>query len=489
MNNKKIRTTKTTNEERMESVGGGVGPFKVWATGKEPLILFGGAALIVSIGYGLCCLIDYLGNRGKTKTDMRKRTHYTNEKIRETEETCRAEAEKYRAKAETDVWKAEAMKKLRTDEHQPNEEQQKDQEGSEDAFEIDEPLPSVGQEETPCLDFANNRLFDKIIHRGEIGMFFGPKGNGKSIVSYWIALNVAEGKHITVWNDVESTPIPPTKVLYYDLELSRMDIQGRYDKYGYVFPENFIRHDNTQIKSSQDIIRDLFANVAQASGGEELFAVVDNIKKAMEITCAQTVKPFMKDLEKVINTAKAKGVTLTILLVNHPTKDFKLGDSLELGDAAGSTELYTYLNFAFVIEPTKISKQHKILKELSLRGETEPENVAIVKLENEAPYVQPVVLCEMDEKKALNIDKKQFEAFLEGAIVNPASSDKRKVNKTGLTHEDELEIYRLHKEERYSPEQLAKMFGPKCKNGTVSDTTIRNIIARIEKERQEQLGT
>ena len=404
-------------------------------------------------------------------------------------ENRKADGDLYRAKAEVDAWKAEAMKRVRTDEHQPNEEQQKDQEGSEEAFEKNEPLPPVDQDNSFNLDFANNRLFDKIIHRGEIGMFFGPKGNGKSIVSYWIALNVAEGKHITVWNDVESKPIPHTKVLYYDLELSPMDIQGRYGKYGYVFPENFIRHDNTQIKSSQDIIRDLFANVAQAKRGEELFAAVDNIKKAMEITCAQTVKPFMKDLEKVINTAKAKGVTLTILLVNHPTKDFKLGDSLELCDAAGSTELYTYLNFAFVIEPTKISKQHKILKELSLRGETEPENVAIVKLENEAPYAHPVVLCETDEKTALNITKEKLEAFLEGATVTPTSTDKRKVNKTGLTHEDELEIYRLHKEEGYSPEQLAKMFGPKCKNGTVSDTTIRNIIARIEKERQEQLGT
>ena len=113
MNTKKIRTTKTTNENRMESVGGGFGTFKVWATGNEPLILLGGAALIVSIGYGLCCLIDYFGNQGKTKTDMGKRTHYTNEKIRETEARCRAEAEKYRAKAETDVWKAEAMKRIR----------------------------------------------------------------------------------------------------------------------------------------------------------------------------------------------------------------------------------------------------------------------------------------------------------------------------------------------------------------------------------------
>ena len=224
--------------------------------------------------------------------------------------------------------------------------------------------------------------------------------------------------------------------------LSPSDIQSRYGKYGYKFPENFIRHDKTQIKSSDDIIRDLSANVAQASRGDELFAEIDNIRKAMEITCAQSVKPFLNSLEAIIERAKAKGVTLTVLIVNHPTKDFKPGDSLELGDAAGSTELYNYLNYAFVIEPTKFSKQHKILKELSLRGETEPETVAIIKLENEAPYVHPVVLCEMDEKKALSFDKTQFEAFLQCKTVGPTSTGKED-SRTGLTHEDELEIYRL----------------------------------------------
>ncbi len=359
----------------------------------------------------------------------------------------------------------------------------------ENQYENDEPLPSVGQDENPGLDFGNNRLFDKIIHRGEVGMFFGPKGNGKSIVSYWIALNVAEGKHITVWNDVESTPVPPTKVLYYDLELSPMDIHNRYGKYGYTFPENFIRHDKTQIKSSQDIIRDLRANVAQASGGEKLFAVVDNIKKAMEITHAQTVQPFMNSLDAVIDTAKVKGVEVTVLLVNHPTKDFKPGDSLELGDAAGATDLRDFLNFVFAIEPTKISKQHKILKELALRGETEPETVAVVEFENEAPYVHPVVLCEMDEKTALNVTKEVLLAILKGATANPISTDEGEVNRTGLTHDDMLEIYRLYKKEGLSQGKLAEKFGPKCKKGTVSKPTIKKIIARIEKERKEQQGT
>ena len=424
-----------------------------------------------------------------TKNDESKaKTHKSNCKAEADAYTQKrhADADLYRAKAEVDVWKAEAMNALRSNEHQPNEEKQMNQEGSEDAFENDEPLPPIVQDNSFDLDFTSNRLFDKIIHRGDVGMFFGPKGIGKSIVSYWIALNVAEGKHITVWKDVESNPnpVPPTKVLYYDLELSPMDIHERFGQYGYEFPKNFIRHDKTQIKSQQDIIRDLRANVVQAKRGEDLFAVVDNIKKAMEITCAQTVKPFLNDLDTVVNMAKNKGVTLTVLIVNHPTKDFKPGDSLELGDAAGATDLRDYLNFVLAIEPIKLSRKHKILKVLNNRAGMEPENVAVVKLENKAPYTHPVVLCEMDEKKALSIDKKQFDAFLEGATVNPSSTDKCRGSRTGLTHEDKLEIYRLSKEDGLSQGKLAKKFG-------VSKPTIKKIIDRIDDElvQQGQQGT
>lgn len=397
-----------------------------------------------------------------------------------------ADAALYKAKAEVDVWKAEAMKALHTEENKPVEGQQSGQEVSKDEPKADMPLPPVVQNDCPDLDFAQNRLFDKIIHRGDRGMFFGPKGIGKSLVTFWIAINVAEGKHVTVWKDVENNTIAPTKVLYYDLELTDMDIHNRYGKYGYKFPQNFIRHDKAQISSSEDIIKDLRANVRQSVAGAELFVVVDNIKKAMEITCGQTVKSFSNSLKDIEKEAEAKGVTLTILLVNHPTKDFNPGDSLELGGAAGSTELRDFLNFVIAIEPTKISKQHKILKVLNIRGEMEPDNVAVVKFENATPYAHPVVLCEMEEDMALKSNQEQFNMYLNGEDGSPKPVDKRKESRTGLTSEDWLEIRRLYMEEGKSPEQLAIEYGPKCKNGTISDTTIRKHIKKIEEEIAQQ---
>ena len=343
------------------------------------------------------------------------------------------------------------------------------------------PLPPIGQDQDFANELDGDRLFDKIIHKGEIGMIFGPKGCGKSIVTDWIALNIADGKNIPVFGGVEENAIAKTTVLDYDLELNDKDIYRRFGKYGFQLPENFIRHDKTQVKSTEDILCDIYKNVKQAHRGDEIFSVIDTITKVGDITCSQSIKQFLENLEKITHEASSKGIILTTLLVSHPTKDCKPGDSLELSDAAGSTDLTRFLNYVIAIESTRISKEHIILKALNIRGEIEPENVVILKIENEVPFVHPIVLCEMDEGTALKLDKKQFEAYLEGLDVKSEdTTDKRKVNKTGLTDEDKHEIFRLHKEKGKSPEELAKIYGPKCKTGTISDTTIRNFIREIE---------
>lgn len=452
--------------------------FKDWSKPAKTVTITGAIGLAFCIGKEGVKLISRAINRkadGKAKKadrqdELNKKKEYEAYKAEKQKEAVDYSIEKRREEEERKRAEADKM--------------QQEQNASMGTWENTEPLPPVDQDLNSDADMVGNRLFDKIIHKGEMGMFVGPKGCGKSLIADWIALNIAEGKNVPVWSDVEGQTVGNTKVLVYDLELFPVDIHERFIKYGYVFPENFIRHDRAQIKSPKDILSDLNANVEQAQSGNELFAVVDNIKKVVEISCAQVVKSFMDSLDAISNKAKAKGVALTILIVNHPTKDIQPGDSIKLGDEAGSTYLRDFLNFIFAVEPTNITKQHKILKVLTIRGEVEPEDVAILKIVNEAPYVHPVVLCEMEESKALTINNEQLEAHINGLTVKSdnAPTDKRKVNKTGLTDDDKREIYRKHTEDGISPEELAKEYGPKCKKGTVSDTTIRNIIDKMKAE-------
>ena len=418
----------------------------------------------------------------KTKTETQARKEIIEAEADAYEKKRQADAELYDAKAKTDVWKSEKMREFkRSDDESDNSCSTTTENECVDDFKEEEPLPPIGQDQDFANELDGDRLFDIIIHKGEIGMIFGPKGCGKSIVTDWIALNIADGKNIPVFEGVEENAIAETTVLDYDLELNDKDIYRRFGKYGFQFPENFIRHDKTQVKSTEDILFDIYKNVKQAHRGDEIFSVIDTITKVGDITCSQSIKQFLENLEKITHEASSKGIILTTLLVSHPTKDCKPGDSLELSDAAGSTDLTRFLNYVIAIESTRISKEHIILKALNIRGEIEPENVVILKIENEVPFVHPIVLCEMDEGTALKLDKKQFEAYLEGLDVKSEdTTDKRKVNKTGLTDEDKHEIFRLHKEKGKSPEELAKIYGPKCKTGTISDTTIRNFIREIE---------
>ena len=432
-------------------------------------------------------LLQLFKEKEKCKADSN--ASKTNNEIRVIKARAEAETESYTKKRQVDVEKAKQMYSIRHDNNESDTNMEKAEaqtlQQSQTTFmddaENSAPLPPIGQDQDFANELDGDRLFDKIIHKGEIGMIFGPKGCGKSIVTDWIALNIADGKNIPVFGGVEENAIAKTTVLDYDLELNDKDIYRRFGKYGFQFPENFIRHDKTQVKSTEDILFDIYKNVKQAHRGDEIFSVIDTITKVGDITCSQSIKQFLENLEKITYEASSKGIILTTLLVSHPTKDCKPGDSLELSDAAGSTDLTRFLNYVIAIESTRISKEHIILKALNIRGEIEPENVVILKIENEVPFVHPIVLCEMDEGTALKLDKKQFEAYLEGLDVKSEdTTDKRKVNKTGLTDEDKHEIFRLHKEKGKSPEELAKIYGPKCKTGTISDTTIRNFIREIE---------
>ena len=432
-------------------------------------------------------LLQLFKEKEKCKADSN--ASKTNNEIRVIKARAEAETESYTKKRQVDVEKAKQMYSIRHDNNESDTNMEKAEaqtlQQSQTTFmddaENSAPLPPIGQDQDFANELDGDRLFDKIIHKGEIGMIFGPKGCGKSIVTDWIALNIADGKNIPVFGGVEENAIAKTTVLDYDLELNDKDIYRRFGKYGFQFPENFIRHDKTQVKSTEDILFDIYKNVKQAHRGDEIFSVIDTITKVGDITCSQSIKQFLENLEKITHEASSKGIILTTLLVSHPTKDCKPGDSLELSDAAGSTDLTRFLNYVIAIESTRISKEHIILKALNIRGEIEPENVVILKIENEVPFVHPIVLCEMDEGTALKLDKKQFEAYLEGLDVKSEdTTDKRKVNKTGLTDEDKHEIFRLHKEKGKSPEELAKIYGPKCKTGTISDTTIRNFIREIE---------
>lgn len=110
-------------EGQAESFGVGAGHLKLWLKSQHPLKLAGIAVGAIGAGYGIASWIKDLVNKSQAKTQKDERTHTTTQVIRQEQaadesktkaykEKRQADADLYRAKAEVDVWKAEALNRI-----------------------------------------------------------------------------------------------------------------------------------------------------------------------------------------------------------------------------------------------------------------------------------------------------------------------------------------------------------------------------------------
>lgn len=110
-------------EGQAESFGVGAGHLKLWLKSQHPLKLAGIAVGAIGVGYGIVSWIKDLVNKSQAKTQKDERTHTTTQVIRQEQaadesktkaykEKRQADADLYRAKAEVDVWKAEALNRI-----------------------------------------------------------------------------------------------------------------------------------------------------------------------------------------------------------------------------------------------------------------------------------------------------------------------------------------------------------------------------------------
>lgn len=110
-------------EGQAESFGVGAGHLKLWLKSQHPLKLAGIAVGAIGAGYGIVSWIKDLVNKSQAKTQKDERTHTTTQVIRQEQaadesktnaykEKRQADADLYRAKAEVDVWKAEALNRI-----------------------------------------------------------------------------------------------------------------------------------------------------------------------------------------------------------------------------------------------------------------------------------------------------------------------------------------------------------------------------------------
>lgn len=164
------------------------------------------------------------------------------------------------------------------------------------------------------------RLCGELIREGEIALFFGDEGCGKSMFSFQLAKNVSEGKPMFAIDGFENDG-KPVKSVIFDFELTRANLAERYHHEGTFenFNENLhrvaLKEDSLDANlSSTRIIDSIISWIENNDPG---FVVIDNITYiSEEITDNAIAGRLMKKL-KALTMSR---FPLSVLIIGHTPK-------------------------------------------------------------------------------------------------------------------------------------------------------------------------
>lgn len=203
--------------------------------------------------------------------------------------------------------------------------------------------------------------------KGQVAIFYGESGNGKSILAYQIGEALASGIGIfpkTLMNECERQ-----RVLYFDFELSDRQLYKRYantdTKVAFQFDENFIRasvnRNFVDYRSNMDSF--VIGQIEEAIiKYEPEVIIVDNITYiATESTDPSVAIKIMKQIKTLNNK-----YNLSTLVMGHTPKRDNT-QPISQNDLAGSKNLVNFCDTMFAIGSDCNDKTFKYIKQTKFR--------------------------------------------------------------------------------------------------------------------------
>ena len=411
----------------------------------------------VLIAEGIKCLFNYLREDKKTNA-FKERSDYANEKKAENRKNRRKEEEQALEKAER---KAKELLQCQI---------------NSEVNELDDPRPANEVVNSATEDIKSTRLYADLIHKGNIVVVFGPKGEGKSILTNQMIVGIATGTPGSLFPEFGQQHEGQHGIII-DFEQSPAQLKGRYGKKGYRFPDNLdfvCGKAFSKLESFKAYLKALIGKL-----NRDTVIAIDNLTKALPVLQDESTRDLFRFLNGCIESAKRdKGIDLTFVLVAHANKE-GYGVSIGTEHLKGTSKVADYADLVLAIGPTRFGKSIKMLKVLNNRNEPEPEKVLVMKRVDTAPRLHFEPVREMREEDALpkrtNYGKKAwFGEVEEQDDDNEQSTEK-------FTHEEKVEMWRLSTEEKLSYEKIRGVFEAKGKS--ITRQTVGNYINEIKAEK------
>lgn len=211
------------------------------------------------------------------------------------------------------------------------------------------------------------KLCGDFVRQGELALFFGDEGCGKSMFSFQMGKAISEGKPMfdIPGFENESTEV---KTMIFDFELSRQNLAERYHNQGTFesFNENYIRvalnRDSTDGSvSSSRIVDTIVSHIETHKPG---FVIIDNITWIVdEVTDNSIAKRLMQKLMSLVRN----NFPLSILVIGHTPKRDKT-QPIESKHFAGGKNLSNFCTSQFAIVKSLKDPGIKYVKQLKTRS-------------------------------------------------------------------------------------------------------------------------
>lgn len=240
------------------------------------------------------------------------------------------------------------------------------------------------------LEPIPKHLFDEFWIERELCILFSDTGKGKSILAFQIADSISKGIPI----DGFKMDVEPQKVLYFDFELSRKQVEKRYsDNYQnhYSFSDNFIRAERNPYSNIPESFPDYETYITH-SLEEEIkktqaeVLIIDNITYLNnETDKARNAQPLIKHL----NLLKEK-YNLSLLVLAHTPKR-NLSSPITENDLQGSKSLMNFTDSSFAIGESHQDANIRYLTQIKVRNAERlyhTDNVCICNVEKESNFLK-----------------------------------------------------------------------------------------------------
>jgi archaellum biogenesis ATPase FlaH len=236
---------------------------------------------------------------------------------------------------------------------------------------------AVEVEVCPALRSANQRLADGLLqpkqkelfgpvwHTGELGIFFGDTGSGKTILGVTLGDKLSRGASCCGMNNDN----PGLVVLYIDNELTDRQFLRRYsDENGnlYSFSDKFFvdNLDLAAIEENRGIIsfeKALFQRIeAEVKKIDAKVLIIDNITVLHSQTTQSTEVAL--ELMRLLNQLK-KELDISILVIAHTPK-IDSSQPLSINSLAGSKHLSNFADSVFALGKSNQNVNYRYIKQV-----------------------------------------------------------------------------------------------------------------------------